>query len=209
MPAAAIPTKRIAVHGRVGSNTFSYMRNPTNVATSAATDPNVTASNMRPEIPRSLPPSVSAGLAATGTRATSARTSGTSATVEVVETSVASAPSAGWISTRRESNNFSATASSTSGASSGTVSGSACTGADFERSIRSSRRASTFVVEEASLRAYPQAPQNAASAELGAPQTGQGLPGSSLIVNGSHPYREPINVSTWVPSVRAFFPPRA
>src|SRR5438552_2573044 len=158
--------------------------------------------------PRSLPPSVSAGLAATGTRATSARTSGTSATDEVVETWAASVPSAGWISTRRESNNFSATASSTSGASSGTVSGSACTGADFERSIRSSRRASTFVVEEASLRAYPQAPQNAASAELGAPQTGQGLPGSSLIVNGSHPYREPINVSTWVPSVRAFFPPR-
>src|SRR5205823_3977062 len=54
MPAAAIPTKRIAVHGRVGSNTFSYMRNPTNVATSAATDPNVPASNMRPEIPRGL-----------------------------------------------------------------------------------------------------------------------------------------------------------
>src|SRR5438046_1082974 len=90
----------------------------------------------------------------------------------------------------------------------GRVSGSACTGADFERSIRSSRRAFTFVVEEASLRADPQAPQNGASAGLGAPQTGQGLPSSSLIVNGLHPDHEPINVSTWVPPVRAFFPPR-
>src|SRR5206468_5119216 len=67
IPAAAIPTKMIAVHGRVGSKMFWYMRNPTKVATSAATDPNVTASNIRPEMPRSLPPSVSAGLAATGT----------------------------------------------------------------------------------------------------------------------------------------------
>ena len=155
MPAEAIAANTIAGKGFPASNRLWYIRNPKKVATRAAPDPNVTRSNMRPEIRRSLPASVSAGVAETGTRDTSAnnsdRGSGTSATDESARTSGTSSWRAGWISTRRESNSFSATVSSTSGDSSTGGSGSVISGGAFERSIRSSRRASTLSVRDASL----------------------------------------------------------
>ena len=99
MPTEAIAANTTAGRGFPASNRLWYIRNPTKVATRAAPDPNVTRSNMRPEIRRSLPASVSAGVAETGTRDTSPnnsdRGSGTSATVDSVRTSGTSSWPAG------------------------------------------------------------------------------------------------------------------
>src|SRR5205809_7677424 len=86
MPAEAIAANTIAGKGFPASNRLWYIRNPKKVATTAAPDTHVTRSNMRHEIRRSLPASLSAGVAETGTRDTSAndadRGSGPSATDE-------------------------------------------------------------------------------------------------------------------------------
>src|SRR5439155_1159928 len=52
MPAEAIAANTIAGKGFPASNRLWYIRNPKKVATRAAPDPNVTRSNMRPEIRR-------------------------------------------------------------------------------------------------------------------------------------------------------------
>ena len=146
--------------------------------------PNVTKSIIRPEIRVSFRPSVSAGVARTGTRSTPPKScDGDSATWVGGGPTASSgglSRSEGWISTRSESNSCSATSwSMSSGSSTSDASVAARPGGPVDRSRTSSRSASTRSPEPDSFREKPQAPQFSRSSGFNAPQTGQGTPGSS------------------------------